>query len=36
MEAEAGDLLLFVADKKNVVADAWSTSFKLGKELEIN
>jgi aspartyl-tRNA synthetase len=34
LEAEAGDLLLFVADKKNVVADALGAlRLKLGKEL---
>ncbi|MEG0749784.1 MAG: aspartate--tRNA ligase [Carnobacterium sp.] len=36
MEAEAGDLLLFVADKKSVVADALGAlRSKLGKELEL-
>ncbi|TMU85656.1 aspartate--tRNA ligase [Bacillus sp. BHET2] len=34
--AEAGDLLLFVADKKSVVADALgSLRMKLGKELKL-
>ncbi|MDN3018654.1 aspartate--tRNA ligase [Paenibacillus sp. BSR1-1] len=34
LEAAAGDLLLFVADKKNVVADALGAlRLKLGKEL---
>lgn len=34
LEAEAGDLLLFVADKKSVVADALGAlRLKLGKEL---
>ncbi|MGN7388479.1 aspartate--tRNA ligase [Sporosarcina sp. SAFN-015] len=36
LEAEAGDLLLFVADKKSVVADALGAlRLKLGKELDI-
>lgn len=36
MEAEAGDLLLFVADKKSVVADTLGAlRSKLGKELEL-
>lgn len=36
VEASAGDLLLFVADKKNVVADALGAlRMKLGKELEL-
>ena len=36
MEAEAGDLLLFVADKKSVVADELGAlRSKLGKELEL-
>jgi aspartyl-tRNA synthetase len=36
LEAEAGDLLLFVADKKNVVADSLGAlRLKLGKELEL-
>lgn len=36
LEVEAGDLLLFVADKKNVVADALGAlRLKLGKELEL-
>ncbi len=35
-EAEAGDLLLFVADKKSVVADALGAlRLKLGKELKL-
>ncbi len=35
-EAEAGDLLLFVADKKSVVADALGAlRLKLGKELDL-
>lgn len=34
LEVEAGDLILFVADKKNVVADALGAlRLKLGKEL---
>ena len=33
---QAGDLLLFVADKKSVVADALGAlRLKLGKELEL-
>ncbi|MFS0822577.1 aspartate--tRNA ligase [Bacillus sp. 1P02SD] len=36
LEASAGDLLLFVADKPNVVADALGAlRLKLGKELEL-
>lgn len=36
LEATAGDLLLFVADKKNVVADALGAlRIKLGKELDL-
>ena len=36
MEATAGDLLLFVADKSSVVADALGAlRLKLGKELEL-
>ena len=36
LEATAGDLLLFVADKKSVVADALGAlRLKLGKELEL-
>ncbi|MFS0861684.1 aspartate--tRNA ligase [Fredinandcohnia sp. 179-A 10B2 NHS] len=36
LEATAGDLLLFVADKKNVVADALGAlRSKLGKELDL-
>ena len=36
LDGEAGDLLLFVADKKNVVADALGAlRLKLGKELEL-
>lgn len=36
LEAEAGDLLLFVADKKSVVADSLGAlRNKLGKELEL-
>jgi aspartyl-tRNA synthetase len=36
LEAADGDLLLFVADKKNVVADALGAlRMKLGKELEL-
>lgn len=36
LSIEAGDLLLFVADKKNVVADALGAlRLKLGKELEL-
>ncbi|USK38038.1 aspartate--tRNA ligase [Cytobacillus firmus] len=36
LAAEPGDLLLFVADKKNVVADALGAlRIKLGKELEL-
>ncbi|MBA4538430.1 aspartate--tRNA ligase [Bacillus aquiflavi] len=36
LKAEAGDLLLFVADKKNVVADALGAlRLKLGKDLEL-
>ncbi|MBG9590240.1 aspartate--tRNA ligase [Cytobacillus firmus] len=36
LAAEPGDLLLFVADKKNVVADALGAlRLKLGKELEL-
>ena len=36
LEAEAGDLLLFVADKKTVVSDALGAlRTKLGKELEL-
>ncbi|WML50654.1 aspartate--tRNA ligase [Neobacillus sp. PS3-34] len=36
LEAEAGDLLLFVADKKSVVADALGAlRVKLGKELDL-
>lgn len=36
MEAEEGDLLLFVADKKQVVADALGAlRLKLGKELNL-
>lgn len=36
LQAEAGDLLLFVADKKSVVADALGAlRMKLGKELEL-
>jgi aspartyl-tRNA synthetase len=36
LEAETGDLLLFVADKKNVVADALGAlRLKLGKELQL-
>ncbi|WP_391123202.1 aspartate--tRNA ligase [Psychrobacillus sp. L3] len=36
LEASAGDLLLFVADKKSVVADALGAlRLKLGKELEL-
>nr|WP_263325615.1 aspartate--tRNA ligase [Neobacillus sp. Marseille-Q6967] len=36
LEAVPGDLLLFVADKKNVVADALGAlRLKLGKELEL-
>ena len=35
-EAEAGDLLLFVADKKSVVADALGAlRLKLGKDLDL-
>ena len=35
-EAEAGDLLLFVADKKSVVADALGAlRLKLGKDLQL-
>lgn len=35
-EAESGDLLLFVADKKSVVADSLGAlRLKLGKELEL-
>ncbi|MCC3356598.1 aspartate--tRNA ligase [Bacillus sp. REN16] len=36
LEASAGDLLLFVADKANIVADALGAlRLKLGKELEL-
>lgn len=36
LDVETGDLLLFVADKKNVVADALGAlRLKLGKELEL-
>ncbi|MEH7223131.1 aspartate--tRNA ligase [Bacillus sp. JJ1566] len=36
LEASAGDLLLFVADKSNVVADALGAlRLKLGKELDL-
>jgi aspartyl-tRNA synthetase len=36
LEAETGDLLLFVADKKSVVADALGAlRLKLGKELQL-
>lgn len=36
LEAEAGDLLFFVADKPNVVADALGAlRLKLGKELDL-
>ncbi|MGG0716362.1 aspartate--tRNA ligase [Robertmurraya massiliosenegalensis] len=36
LEVETGDLLLFVADKKNVVADALGAlRLKLGKELDL-
>lgn len=36
LQAETGDLLLFVADKKKVVADALGAlRLKLGKELEL-
>ncbi|HEY9570975.1 MAG TPA: aspartate--tRNA ligase [Metalysinibacillus sp.] len=36
LDGEAGDLFLFVADKKNVVADALGAlRLKLGKELEL-
>jgi aspartyl-tRNA synthetase len=36
LEAEAGDLLLFVADKKSVVADALGAlRLKLGKDLDL-
>ncbi|MBX9973162.1 aspartate--tRNA ligase [Cytobacillus firmus] len=36
LSVEAGDLLLFVADKKNVVADALGAlRLKLGKELDL-
>ncbi|MEH7887159.1 aspartate--tRNA ligase [Bacillus sp. JJ1609] len=36
LEVEAGDLLLFVADKKSVVADALGAlRLKLGKELDL-
>ena len=36
LEAEAGDLLLFVADKKSVVADALGAlRSKLGKDLQL-
>ncbi len=36
LEAEPGDLLLFVADKKKVVADALGAlRLKLGKELNL-
>ncbi|WP_157455411.1 aspartate--tRNA ligase [Carnobacterium maltaromaticum] len=36
MDAEAGDLLLFVADKKSVVADTLGAlRLKLGKELDL-
>ncbi|KKK33098.1 aspartate--tRNA ligase [Mesobacillus campisalis] len=36
LQAETGDLLLFVADKKSVVADALGAlRLKLGKELEL-
>jgi len=36
MEAEAGDLLLFVADKKSVVADSLGAlRIKLGKDLKL-
>lgn len=36
LEAEAGDLLLFVADKKSVVADAFGAlRLKLGKDLQL-
>ncbi|MEH7442288.1 aspartate--tRNA ligase [Bacillus sp. JJ1122] len=36
LDVEAGDLLLFVADKKSVVADALGAlRLKLGKELEL-
>ncbi|WP_028402899.1 aspartate--tRNA ligase [Ectobacillus panaciterrae] len=36
LEAEAGDLLLFVADKKNVVAGSLGAlRLKLGKELQL-
>ena len=36
LQAEAGDLLLFVADKKSVVADSLGAlRLKLGKELEL-
>lgn len=36
LDIEAGDLLLFVADKKSVVADALGAlRLKLGKELEL-
>jgi aspartyl-tRNA synthetase len=37
LEATAGDLLFFVADKPNVVADALGAlRLKLGKELDLN
>ena len=35
LEATAGDLLLFVADKKSVVADSLALRLRLGKELEL-
>jgi len=36
LQAEAGDILLFVADKKSVVADSLGAlRLKLGKELEL-
>ena len=36
LEATAGDLLLFVADKKSVVADSLGAlRLRLGKELEL-
>ncbi len=36
LEAQAGDLLLFVADKKNVVADSLGAlRLKLGRELDL-
>ncbi|MCC3377823.1 GAD domain-containing protein, partial [Cohnella sp. REN36] len=36
LEAAEGDLLLFVADKRSVVADALGAlRLKLGKELEL-